>query len=164
MRCRRRTFTGAGIAAVAVAAVLTLTGCSGDGGGRSAKQQPAGTSPTVSAASPGGTPTTTASAPTASGTPGDDSAQGVEGVWLTTQGGTKVQLVLGEGKAGLTSTHLCGGTYTDKNGLALTMTCMDGDKERTVGHGVLSGDGKTLSVQWTDGPTDTFSRTGLPSN
>ncbi|MFF7193260.1 MULTISPECIES: hypothetical protein [unclassified Streptomyces] len=164
----RRTSTGAGIAAVAVVTALAVSGC-GSGGGNEAKKAP----PASASASATGTPGTAASmsaepgasgSPTASSVVGGDSTQGVEGVWLATQGSTKVQLVLGKGKAGLTSSHLCGGTYTDRDGLGLTLTCMDGDKERTSGRGELTGDGKTLTVRWTGGPTDTFSRTGLPSS
>ncbi|WP_069463779.1 hypothetical protein [Actinacidiphila rubida] len=83
---------------------------------------------------------------------------------MATQGGTKVQLVLGKGTAGLTSTSLCGGSYTGEDAIALTLTCMDGNKQRTSGHGTLAADGKTLTVQWTGGLTDSFTRTGLPSN
>jgi hypothetical protein len=93
-----------------------------------------------------------------------DPTQGVEGVWIAAQGAAKVQLVLGKGEAGLTSTHLCGGTYTDRKDIVLTLTCMDGDKERISGQGVMAGDGKTLTVQWTGGVTDVFARTGLPSS
>jgi hypothetical protein len=160
----RRTSTGAGIAAVAVAAALALSGCGGGGGSDSEGKKTPTTGPSAAgrptsasgaSAEPGGS---TAS-PGATG----DSTQGVEGVWLAAEGSSKVQLVLGKGRAGLTSTHLCSGTYTDHDGVGLALTCMDGDKERTDGHGVLAGDGKTLTVRWTGGPTDTFSRTGLPS-
>ncbi|MEW2520119.1 hypothetical protein [Actinacidiphila alni] len=165
----RRTSTAAGIATVAVVGALTLSGCSG-GGDDEGKKAP----PTTGASASGGpnAASSTSTAPTASGSttasPGSTDStgaptEGVEGVWLATEGAAKVQLVLGKGKAGLTSTHLCAGTYTDKDGVGLILTCMDGDKERTSGHGVLAGDGKTLTVQWTGGPTDTFSRTGLPS-
>ncbi|MFF7155531.1 hypothetical protein [Streptomyces sp. NPDC008139] len=151
---------------MAVVTALAVSGC-GSGGGNEAKKAPPASAPAT------GTPGTAASmsaepgasgSPTASSGVGGDSTQGVEGVWLATQGSTKVQLVLGKGKAGLTSGHLCGGTYTDRDGLGLTLTCMDGDKERTSGRGELTGDGKTLTVRWTGGPTDTFSRTGLPSS
>jgi hypothetical protein len=175
MRCRSRTFTGAGLAAVAVAAVLTLSGCSGDSDDNGTEQPSAGTSASAAGgqhsatASPSGTPTDSASASasgsaTPSSTASGDETKSAAGVWLSTQGGAKVQLVLGEGKAGLTSTHLCGGTYTGQDTINLTMTCMDGDRERTTGQGELAADGKTLVVEWKDGPTDTFSRTGLPSN
>ncbi|SFF13702.1 hypothetical protein SAMN05216251_108334 [Actinacidiphila alni] len=162
----RRTSTAAGIATVAVVGALTLSGCSGGGDGEGKKAPPT----TGASASGGPSAASSAStAPTASGSttasPGSTGAptEGVEGVWLATEGAAKVQLVLGKGQAGLTSTHLCAGTYTDKDGVGLILTCMDGDKERTSGHGVLAGDGKTLTVRWTGGPTDTFSRTGLPS-
>jgi hypothetical protein len=154
---------------VAVAAVLALSSCgSGDNDG---KKQPT-VSTSVSATGGQESPSTTSAAPepTATATTPVDSAatgdatQTVEGVWLATQGTTKVQLVLGKGKAALTSTHLCGGGYTDQDGVAITLTCMDGDTERTTGRGVLAADGKTLTVQWTDGPTDVFARTGLPSS
>lgn len=153
---------------MAVAAVLALSSCSsGDNDG---EKKPTATS---SASATGGQPTPSASTsaePTATATTpvesagSGDATQTVEGVWLATQDTTKVQLVLGKGKAALTSTHLCGGGYTDQDGIALTLTCMDGDTERTTGHGVLAADGKTLTVQWTGGTTDVFSRTGLPSS
>lgn len=163
---------------VAVAA-LALTGCSSGGGSADdATKEPSASrtvtlppAPSTTPAGSGtGTPTATGSA-SATADGGDtggastDSTQSVEGVWLATVGGVKVQLVLGKGKAGLTSTHLCGGTYTEQgSGLDVVLTCMDGDKERTSGHGVMAPDGKTLTVRWTGGPSDTFTRTGLPSS
>lgn len=173
--CTGRTYraacAGAGIAAAVVAATLALSGCGSDSGKEAKKQPPASVAATVRTTAPttaGSTPTAGAS-PSASGSDGTggastDSTQSVEGVWLAMEDGNKVQLVLGKGKAGLTSTHLCGGTYTDKDGVGIVLTCMDGDKERTSGHGVMAADGKTLTVQWSDGITDTFSRTGLPSS
>lgn len=161
----RRTSTEAGIAAVAVAAALALSGCSGGGdneGKKAPTTSPSATGRPTAASSTSAEPSASGTSSASPGTTGDPT-QGVEGVWLATEGTAKVQLVLGKGKAGLTSTHLCGGTYTDRDGIGLTLTCMDGDKERTDGRGVLAGDGKTLTVQWKDGPTDTFSRTGLPS-
>jgi hypothetical protein len=161
-------------AAAVVAAALMLTGCSG-GSSTDAKKEPtasrtASLPPAPSASAAGSsTPSTTGSA-TASADGDDvggastDSTQTVEGVWLATVDGVKVQLVLGKGKAALTSDHLCGGSYTDKGGVRLTMTCMDGDKERTSGQGEMAADGKTLTVQWKNGQTDTFTRTGLPSS
>lgn len=164
MRCRSRTFTGAGAAAVAVTAALTLSGCSSDSG-NDGKKQPA-PSVTASVRQPSPTPAKSGAAGETTPVPTTTGAgtQSVDGVWLATRGGTKVQLVLGKGKAALTSTSLCGGSYTDQHGIGLTLTCVDGNKERTSGRGVLASDGKTLTVRWTGGPTDTFSRTGLPSS
>jgi len=164
MRCRSRTYTATGFAAAAVAAALALTGCSSDGSGSQGKKSPSAGSSTSGQPATGVTPTGAAPATASTSTPGGDDANGIEGVWLATQGGTKVQLVLGKGHAGLTSTSLCGGSYTDKKDIALTLTCVDGNKDRTSGHGTLTADGKTLTVQWSGGLTDTFSRTGLPSN
>jgi hypothetical protein len=159
---------------LAVAAGLALSGCGSGGGHSDADKTPTasvtGSGPATTPPTPSGSTAATATdGPTGTPTdsPSDGSAAGdhsVQGVWLATAGGTKVQLVLGQGKAGLTSTSLCGGTYTEHGGLGLNLTCMDGSKERTTGHGTLAADGRTLTVQWTDGPTDTFSRTGLPSN
>ncbi|WP_143031695.1 hypothetical protein [Actinacidiphila guanduensis] len=178
--------SGTGLAAVVAVAALALTGCSSDSSADAQKEPVASSSaiatgsgtPTATGTTANGAPSTgsaTSSAtggPTASGSAADadtggastDSTQSVEGVWLATVDGAKVQLVLGKGKAGLTSTHLCGGAYTGTGSIRLTLTCMDGDKERTSGHGVMAPDGKTLTVQWTGGLTDTFSRTGLPSS
>jgi hypothetical protein len=146
---------------VAAAGALTLSGCSSHSGDQGKKQ------PTHSATAPtqksSATPSTTgaaAASPSATG-PAD---HGVGGVWLAMQGSAKVQLVLGKGKAALTSTSLCSGTYTEHSGLALILTCMDGNKDRTAGLGAMSGDGKTLTVRWAGGITDTFTRTGLPSS
>ncbi|WP_335970806.1 hypothetical protein [Streptomyces sp. CA2R106] len=166
-------------AAAVVAAALMLTGCSGGGSSTDAKKEPTASrtaslppapaqAPSASAAG-SSTPSATGSA-TASANGDDvggastDSTQTVEGVWLATVDGVKVQLVLGKGKAALTSDHMCGGSYTDKGGVRLTMTCMDGDKERTSGQGEMAADGKTLTVQWKNGQSDTFTRTGLPSS
>lgn len=164
------------MAVVAVAAALSLSGCGADGG--DARQTAAPTdspdSPPASAtttspaqpatASPGGTATATGSATADSAGTGDGATHSVEGVWLAAQGDSKVQLVLGKGEANLTSNHLCGGAYTEKNGVDIRLTCMDGDKERTRGLGVMAPDGSTLTVQWTGGLTDVFTRTGLPSD
>ncbi|WP_225845404.1 hypothetical protein [Streptomyces sp. HPF1205] len=162
MRWRSRTFTGAGFAAVAAVGSLTLSGCSGGGDGQG--KEPT-RSATASADQPSATssPTGTATG-TASPTKGGGAAQGVGGVWLAVRGGTKVQLVLGKGKAGLTSTSLCAGTYTEHNGIDLVLTCVGGDKDRTAGHGDLSSDGRTLTVKWSGGLSDTFTRTGLPGD
>jgi len=150
-------------ASAAVVAVLALSGCSGDSGG-DAVQPTADASATPSGMAGSTAPATGTDAATSTSTAGGDSTQGVEGIWLATEDGTKVQLVLGDGTAGLTSTSLCGGSYTDQDGLDLELTCVDGNKDRTTGTGVLSADDKTLTVQWTNGPTDVFSRTGLPSS
>ncbi|MDX6355041.1 MAG: hypothetical protein QOF98_1944 [Streptomyces sp.] len=174
MRCRSRTFsalrtfgtfgmpTGAGIAAAAVAAVLALGGCSSSGDDTT--QPTADVSATASGTAGSSASSTASGTDTATSTASGDSTQDVGGVWLATEDGDKVQLVLGKGTAGLTSTSLCGGSYTEKDDVDLTLTCVDGNKDRTTGHGVMSADGKTLTVQWTDGPTDVFSRTGLPSS
>jgi hypothetical protein len=148
---------------VAVVAALALGGCS-SGGGSETKQTPSADGQSATVAGTAGAVATSGPTPSGSGTGSSDPTQTVDGVWLTTQGGTKVQLVLGKGKAGLTSTSLCGGGYTDRDGIGLYLTCMDGNKERTSGHGVLAADGKTLTVTWSGGLTDTFSRTGLPSS
>ncbi|WP_329178210.1 hypothetical protein [Streptomyces sp. NBC_01477] len=154
---------------MAVAAALALSSCgSSDNDGK--KQPAVGTtvSATGQSVSPSATaaidPSATTTNPVESAATSGDPTRTVEGVWLATQGSVKVQLVLGEGKAALTSAHLCGGGYTGQDGIGLTLTCMDGDTERTNGHGVLAPDGKTLTVRWTGGPTDIFSRTGLPSS
>lgn len=151
---------------MAAACALALSGCSSDSGDQ-AKKQPtqsatsSSTQPSTTSSPSGTAPTTPSSTPTPSGTA---SSQGVAGVWLAMHGATKVQLVLGKGKAALTTTSLCGGGYTDNDGVGITLTCMDGNKDRTVGHGVLASDGKTLTVEWNGGVTDTFTRTGLPSS
>lgn len=160
-----------GAAAAVVAAAALLSGCSGSGD-QAARQSTAGTtaaakSPSTTAAATAttvGTDSGTASATATGGGETTDSTQSVEGIWLAMEDGVKVQLVLGKGKAGLTSAHLCGGGYTEHDGVSIVLTCMDGDKERTSGHGRLAPDGKTLTVRWTGGPTDTFTRTGLPSS
>ena len=153
------------------AAALMLSGCSG-GGDQAAKQPTANVTATAkqpsttaaATATSAGPSSGTASATATGGGETTDSTQSVEGIWLAMEDGAKVQLVLGKGKAGLTSAHLCGGGYTEHSGVDIVLTCMDGDKERTSGHGLLAPDGKTLTVQWTGGPTDTFTRTGLPSS
>src|SRR5690349_19223406 len=102
-RCRRsRTLTGAGIAAVATAAALVLGGCSSGGSSKESTQPTAGSA--SSALRPGTAAPTAAGTTSATPTLGGDSAQGAAGVWLATRGGNKVQLVLGKGRAALTST------------------------------------------------------------
>lgn len=164
MRCRSRTFTGTAIAVAAAAAALALSGCSSDSGSQGKKAPSASASSSADQPATGATTSGAAPATAPSPTTGGGDADSVDGVWLATQGGTKVQLVLGKGKAGLTSTSLCGGSYSGKSTIALNLTCVDGNKERTSGQGTLASDGTTLTVKWSGGLTDTFSRTGLPSN
>ena len=169
----RHKFMGAGTVVLAVAVALAVSGCGGHSDHNGKKQPTASVTgvPTAAPAQTGtaaatGTDAATATS-TATGTGSaspDESTQGVGGVWLATQGSAKVQLVLGNGEAGLTSTSLCGGSYSEKGGISLKLTCMDGNKDRINGRGVLAADGRTLTVQWAGGPTDTFTRTGLPSN
>lgn len=156
---------------MAAVAALALGGCGSSGGKdeatatASGEPDPPSGSPSANASAEPAT--TTAPAPTASATDSAGTAGAtdtVEGVWLAAEGATKVQLVLGAGKAGLTSTHLCGGGYTGKDAITLTLTCMDGDTERTKGRGTLAADGTTLTVTWSGGPVDVFARTGLPSD
>lgn len=122
------------------------------------------TAPAAGSSTPSGGSSGSPSQSSGAGGASTDSTQSVEGVWLAMKDGTKVQLVLGKGKAGLTSTHLCGGVYTGHGPINVILTCMDGDKDRTSGQGVLAPDGTTLTVQWSDGLTDVFSRTGLPTS
>ncbi len=179
-RACARGWARPGAAAAVVTAAVVLSGCGG-GGDEATKEPTARTTATAAAPSTTGAPTATDVGTPSAGTPsastsatatgGGESTdstqgatQGVEGIWLSMEDGVKVQLVLGKGKAGLTSAHLCGGGYTEHGGVDIVLTCMDGDKERTSGHGRLTADGKTLTVRWTGGPTDTFTRTGLPSS
>jgi len=175
--------SGSGDEARAAATATTAGTIGGAGGaGTGGTAAPTGQPGPGGPGSPSGEVTVTASpaAPAAKGPPSvdpsasdlggasTDSTESVEGVWLATADGAKVQLVLGKGKASLTSSHLCGGVYKgtgigDDN-LRLTLTCMDGDKERAKGTGRLSSDGRSLTVEWDAGPTDAFSRTGLPSS
>jgi hypothetical protein len=162
VRWRSRTFTGAGFAAAAAAGALTLSGCSSHSDDQGKKEPTQ--SATASGAGPSAPPSTTGAASASASPTAAGANQGLGGVWLAMEGTTKVQLVLGKGKAALTSASLCGGTYTEHNGIGLILTCMDGNNDRTAGHGDLSRDGKTLTVTWSGGITDTFTRTGLPSS
>ncbi|MEV3856859.1 hypothetical protein AB0J38_21320 [Streptomyces sp. NPDC050095] len=148
--------------AAAVVAALAVSGCSSDDGGKD-KASDSGSS--GSSQAPDG------SASSGSGDSGSaGSVKDTEGIWSATTSGQPVVLVIGGKQASLSSAgHLCTGTLADTGKPMLTLTCADGNNDRTMG-AVESNDGTTMKVSWDAGTTDTFTKskdgnlpTGLPT-
>ncbi|MFI2436538.1 hypothetical protein [Streptomyces sp. NPDC018693] len=133
----------------ALAGVLALAACSGDGG-----------------AADGASPST----PSVSGDAGSSvSTTPLDGSWFGTAGGEAVVLMVNGKKAALYATGgtVCDGT-TDAG--AIRLTCAAGTDDRTAGR-VDSVDGSTLKVTWESGlGTETYTKaedgswpSGLPT-
>jgi hypothetical protein len=86
--------------------------------------------------------------------PGREKATRLDGKWAATTSGVKVALYLYRGAAAINKPRFCSGTI-DAAG-AVRLTCADKDTGRTVGKAVLKG--TTLTVTWSSGPTDHFTR------
>lgn len=142
-------------AAAALAGALVLTGCSSsdkDSGSDSGKDNgSAGTGATAQPTDPSGG--------------GDTKPGGLDGSWLSTTGGKTVVMAIDGKQVALAGEHVCTGTVAEQ---ALTLKCLDGNTDRTSGT-IEANDGRTLSVSWSAGLKETFTRTegqpgaGLPT-
>ncbi|MFE1855323.1 MULTISPECIES: hypothetical protein [unclassified Streptomyces] len=130
-------------AAAGLAAVLVLTGCSGDsGGGDSASGGAATPSASGATADTGGD----------SGTPGAASGT-MEGSWLATTGGKAVALVITGKQAGLFATGgtVCTGLAGEESGKqTIHLKCTDGSNDRGTGT-VDSLNSRNMKVTWQGG-------------
>ncbi|PJE95528.1 hypothetical protein CUT44_22430 [Streptomyces carminius] len=139
----------AGAAAV-LAAALLAGGCSG--GGDSGSGEPE-RSPTAREST----------GPTADGGEPTADSGGVNGNWTTTSGSDALVLSVGDGQAALLGRSTCTGPVdTGADPVTFTLTCADGDEERTRGT-VESADGRKLEIAWESGTTDTFTRVEIPT-
>ncbi|MFF0445755.1 hypothetical protein ACFYT4_04920 [Streptomyces sp. NPDC004609] len=145
---RVRTSVAAAGITTAIALVLTGCGSDGDGGGDSSKEK---------SAVPGG-PATSA---TDSATKEPASGGGdITGAWSGMSEGKPVSLGITDKKAVLVAEgHTCSGEVADHGKQMLSLTCVDGNKDRTMGT-IESSDSKTLVISWDSGKKDTLSKVG----
>jgi hypothetical protein len=159
---RRRARIATAVAGLTAA--LVLAGCSSDDSdGDNASSPETSAAPTESADTGGG-----------SGDSGGSGAEadGLEGSWLTTNGGKAVALVINGKEAGLFSTggSVCSGTAGETSGMQMiALKCTDGNKDRAEGM-VESVNSKTMKVKWEGFGEETYTRSeggklppGLPT-
>ncbi|MYZ36909.1 hypothetical protein [Streptomyces sp. MnatMP-M17] len=160
--------TSVATAGLVTALALALTGCGGDSGGDSGKDKGGADAPSASADGSGSGPDAGASASTGSG---GDGASAVEGSWAGLTDGKAVALSVKAGKVALVAdSHVCQGSVEDMGEPMLSLTCADGNTDRTMGS-IKSNDGKTLVIAWDKGKKDTLAKTetgtppeGLPED
>jgi hypothetical protein len=154
----RRLVRTTALTAVAAAAALALAGCSGsdndtaDNGTDSSTGSSAGT----------GDPAPTASSATTgdgSGSTGGGSGKSgnIDGTWVAQTGGKTIALSVSGKIAAVAGEHVCSGTVADMGKQMLSLKCVDGNTDRTMGS-VESADGRTLVVSWDAGIKDTFTK------
>ncbi|MEV6547414.1 hypothetical protein AB0M57_01750 [Streptomyces sp. NPDC051597] len=149
---RRHVRDGAG--AVALAACLALAGCSGSDGGDKAGKSPDGGGKSAS-------PTATGGAGNGSNGGGTVAAKDIAGAWAAVLQGKPTALVISGTNVALGGEHTCSGTVSDNGMAMIELKCADGNTDRAAGMPSLSKDGKTLTVKWEGGATDTFTKSEL---
>ncbi|GES32922.1 hypothetical protein AB0G60_23345 [Streptomyces angustmyceticus] len=132
------------IAGAAAIAAMLLTGCGsgGDtGGGNDSK------------------PTKSPDAPATPDKPADAGA--VEGAWKGGSAGSPQVLVISKGTVAFSNGHkaACLGKVQQMAGMTMAaLKCTDGDTTRTMGTLKAGADGKTLTVDWKNGPTEKYTK------
>ncbi|TXS37237.1 hypothetical protein [Streptomyces sp. OR43] len=151
----KRVRTGA-VLATGLLTALALTGCGSDGDKESADK---GSGSTTTPAPDGG-----AGDDATSGTEGATGGlKALEGAWAGQTGGKAVVLSVASGKAVVVAdSHVCSGTAKDTGKPMLSLTCADGNTDRTTG-AIESNDGKTVVVSWDGGTKDTLAKTDADS-
>ncbi|MCK7623655.1 hypothetical protein MUU72_11195 [Streptomyces sp. RS10V-4] len=144
----RKAVQFAGAAAVAA---LLLSGCGSSGdSGKDGGATP-GKSPGSAPATPGG----------GDGKAADPTA--VEGAWKGGSATDPLVLVVAKGTVAFSNGHkaACMGTVQKMAGTSMAvLKCTDGDTTRTMGTLKPGADGKTLTVDWKNGPTEKYTRSG----
>ncbi|MGX1853723.1 hypothetical protein OIU91_24405 [Streptomyces sp. NBC_01456] len=134
------------IAGAAAIAAMLLSGCgsSGDTGSDSKPSK----APQDAPSTPGGT--------------GKSAGTGaVEGAWKSGSAGKPLILVISQGTVAFSNGHqaACLGKVQEMGGMAMAvLKCTDGDTTRTMGTLKPGADGKTLTVDWKNGPTEKFTK------
>ncbi|MEV8393367.1 MULTISPECIES: hypothetical protein [unclassified Streptomyces] len=150
---RKLVRTSAATTGLVVALALALTGCGGDGGDDSAKDEGGATAPSATGGEGSGS---TAD----SGSGADAAAASVEGTWAGLSDGKTVALSVKSGKVALVADkHVCQGAVEDMGEPMFSLKCADGDTDRTMGT-IESNDGKTLVISWGKGVRDTLAKAG----
>lgn len=133
------------IAGAAAIAAMLLSGCGSSGGGSDSK--------------PSKTPEAAPSTPGDADKPA--SPAGVEGAWKTGSSGSPLILVITKGTVAFSNGHkaACLGKVQEMAGMTMAvLKCTDGDTTRTMGTLKPGSDGKTLTVDWKNGPTEKYTK------
>ncbi|MGW7573524.1 hypothetical protein [Streptomyces sp. NPDC054765] len=140
------------IAGAAAIAAMLLSGCGSSGGN-------GGNSGNGGDSKPGKTPE---AAPSSPGGAGESAgAGGVEGAWKSGSGSSPLVLVISKGTVAFSNGHksACLGKVQEMAGVTMAaVKCTDGDTTRTMGTFKPGSDGKTLTVDWKNGPTEKYTR------
>ncbi|MEU8996942.1 hypothetical protein [Streptomyces caniferus] len=98
-------------------------------------------------------------------TPGDPDkpagAGAVEGAWKAGSAGSPQVLVISKGTVAFSNGHkaACLGKVQEMAGMTMAaLKCTDGDTTRTMGTLKPGADGKTLTVDWKNGPTEKYTK------
>ncbi|WP_053925051.1 hypothetical protein [Streptomyces chattanoogensis] len=134
------------IAGAAAVAAMLLSGCgsSGDKGSDSAPSK----APESGPSTPGG---------------GDKAPGGkaFEGPWKAGSADSPLVLVVSHGTVAFAEGHktACMGKVQEMGGTAMAvLTCSKGDDSRTMGTLRPGSDGKTMTVEWKNGPTEKYTK------
>ncbi|MFF8314109.1 hypothetical protein ACF05W_20310 [Streptomyces lydicus] len=133
--------------AAAVAAML-LSGCGSSGD-------------TSSDAKPSKTPEAAPSTPGGADKPASPDA--MEGAWKGGSSSSPLILVITKGTVAFSNGHksACLGKVQSMAGMTMAaLKCTDGDTTRTMGTLKPGSDGKTLTVDWKNGPTEKYTKSG----
>lgn len=133
-------------AAAALAAVLLMGGCGGGGSEESAPE-----------------PTAEETTGPTQNTDTGSSDGGLEGTWSTKDGADALVLSISGDQAALLGETACSGPLdTDADPVTLTLKCTDKSTDRSQGT-VKEVDGKSLTITWKSGATDTFTKIEIPT-
>ncbi|MFB6605077.1 hypothetical protein ACFCXR_12930 [Streptomyces noursei] len=142
----RKAAQFAGAAAIAA---LLLSGCGSSGDSGKDASTPSKTPPTAPSGAGGGDEKAA-----------DPSA--IEGAWKGGTAASPLVLVVAKGTVAFSNGHqsACMGKVEKMAGMTMAvLKCTDGDTTRTMGTLKTGADGKTLTVNWKNGPTDTYTKT-----
>jgi hypothetical protein len=132
------------IAGAAAIAAMLLSGCGSSGGNDSGKDS---------------TPSKSPDAPSTPDKPADPAA--FEGAWKSGPKSSQLILVVTKGTVAFSNGHkaACLGKVQQMAGMTMAaLKCTDGDTTRTMGTLKPGADGKTLTVDWKNGPTEKYTK------
>ncbi|WP_405839354.1 hypothetical protein OG528_16705 [Streptomyces platensis] len=135
------------IAGAAAIAAMLLSGCGSSGGNDSGKDSTPSKSPDAPSAPEGGDK------------PADPAA--FEGAWKSGPKSSQLILVVTKGTVAFSNGHkaACLGKVQEMAGMTMAaLKCTDGDTTRTMGTFKPGADGKTLTVDWKNGPTEKYTK------
>ncbi|MEU8915931.1 MULTISPECIES: hypothetical protein [Streptomyces] len=136
------------IAGAAAIAAMLLSGCGSSGGNETGNDSKPSKSPDAAPSTPGG-----ADKPA--------SPAAVEGAWKSGPTSNQLILVITKGTVAFSNGHkaACLGKVQEMAGMTMAaVKCTDGDTTRTMGTLKPGADGKTLTVDWKNGPTEKYTK------